>query len=345
MSSSTLRSLPADTRRRDVLRLALQCAVGGTAAFALTRMTGSGEAFLAVISAVLVLQVDWDETLGKAGWRMAGAVVGTIVGIAVLAVAGGGALAPLAAGLLVMGAIAAWEPRLSFGLVAAAGLSVGSDAGFLETAQQRTLAIFMGSAAGILAGLLVWPQTGPSRAARHLRQAIEKCRDLLEDSLDAALAGRKADDLAARHRGLNATLAQARKTAEAIKFDRFGLRGAYTEAVHAAERLWHALIILNRVVETKSEEQLPVKDSTRDRIEDIRAAACSALACAARIEPMSEDDLAAIRSTNERIWRESRVNPHDADELQSIALIFGIGEVLRNLCELDAAIGAVRKAR
>lgn len=114
---------------RDILRLGLQAGAAAAIAALAMQAIGRGELFLAVISAVLVLQRNSDATLDSAGERVAGAVTGTVVGFVALLL-----LRPLLpdpwpllAAMTVMGSVAAWKPALKYGLVAAGGIAVASD--------------------------------------------------------------------------------------------------------------------------------------------------------------------------------------------------------------------------
>ncbi|MFN3389442.1 MAG: FUSC family protein, partial [Allosphingosinicella sp.] len=131
-------------RRRDIARLALQSALAGALAWLAIGWAGTGEAFLAVISAVLVLEPARAQTLKSAGSRIVGTLVGTVIGlVALLAASGVPDPLPLAAVMLVMGAIVAWKPAWRYGIVAAAGLAIASDGGLIETAEARGIAIFV----------------------------------------------------------------------------------------------------------------------------------------------------------------------------------------------------------
>ena len=334
-----------DGRRRDVARLALQSAAAAAAAFLAVRWIGTGEAFLAVISAVLVLQPDRDETIGSAGSRLAGTLVGTLVGLIALAfTAQQTAFLSLAATMLVMGALAAWKPGWRYGIVAAAALAVGSEASFLETAQNRGIAIFVGAAVGIAVGLLIWPESATARARRQMAEALSVCRELLTDTLEAALE--EADkDLDSLHSRFARAISAARDTTGSIRIVGAARAGSYRDAVHRIERLWHALIIVDRIRETRGGERLPVRPGTADKLERIRSATCDAVACLEGLERVPEEDLETLDRGCRDIWEASEVNPARDDELQSVALVFGLSEISRNMREIDQAICAIAEAR
>ena len=332
-------------RRRDIARLALQSALAGALAWLAIRWTGTGEAFLAVISAVLVLEPARAQTLKSAGGRVAGTLIGTVVGLVALVAASGiPAPLPLAGVMLVMGGIVAWKPSLRYGVVAAAGLAVSSDAGLVETAQTRGIAIFVGAAVGIAVGALVWPESAGARARRQISAALAACRDLLEATLSAALDAKpeERDELHARFRH---RIQQAAETAQAIRVGRSEIARCYGAAVHAVERLWHALIILDRAHEAKGGETLPMREETLDNIRRIQKRTCEALGHAIALERAPPDTLDALARACRAVWAEAKIEPENDDELQSVGLVFGLSEVGRNMREIDEAIGVLGAAR
>ncbi|MFC7498694.1 FUSC family protein [Enterovirga sp. GCM10030262] len=334
-----------DGLRRDISRLALQSAAASTAAYLAIAWAGTGEAFLAVISAVLVLQANRDQTIASAWIRIVGALVGTGVGMAALALTAEGTVPlSLAATMLVMGGLAAWKPGWRYGLVAAAALAVGSEATFVETARDRGIAIFVGAAAGIVAGLVVWPESAPARARRQMAQALAICRELLIRTLSSALE-RNDEDVGELHSRFARALSATRDTAASIKLGGSGRAHLYREAVHRIERLWHALIIIDRVGETRRGDRLPIEPDTARKVDQIRSATCDALACFERFERMPEEDLEALQTACREIWEASEVDPRRDGELDSVALVFGLWEIARNMREIDETICAIAGSR
>lgn len=345
MWTDRLPLIPAMGKRRDALRMAIQSALAATGAWTAILLLGTGEAFLGVISAVFVLQTNRDETIGSAESRIMGTVVGTLVGLAALALTlRAPAGVSLALTMMIMAPLAIYRPGWRYGIVAAAGLAIGSDAGFWETAQNRGLAIFVGAGIGTLVGAVVWPESARARARRRIGEALALCRELLDDSLASAIGERDPGDDNLRARFAD-TLTAAGEAARSIKIGGAGLEARYEDAVHRIERLWHALVIIDRVTEARSGGRLPFRDETRATIERLRTTTCDALRRAEAIERIDPDDLDALDRGCREVWRDADVDPARDDELQSVALVFGLGEVARNLREIDQAICAIGAAR
>lgn len=328
---------------RDILRLALQAGAAAALAAMTMQAIGRGELFLAAISAVLVLQRNRDATLDSAGERVAGAVTGTVIGIAALLL-----LRPLLAdpfplliAMVVMGAVAAWKPWLKYGLVAAAGIAVASDQSVWDTATSRTIAIFVGGGIGIAVGFLLLPESALSRARRQLGDTLGWCRRLLDLTLESALDEERA--LSELHSRFTRSLATVRDTIAAGAVRRASAGRAFSDAVHGCERLWHALIILDRVGET-GDGDLALEQEVRERLDRIRADASEALACLAKLRSVPDHDVESLTAACREAHQAFRQGNTDQEEVRSIALIFGLGEVSRNIAEINRAVCAIRAA-
>lgn len=332
-------------RRRDIARLALQSALAAALAWLAVHWAGTGEAFLAVISAVLVLEPARAQTLKSAGDRVVGTLIGTAIGLmALLATSGIPTPVSLAAVMLVMGGLVAWKPDWRYGVVAAAGLAVASDGTLVDAAQTRGIAIFLGAGVGIAVGALIWPESAGARARRQISAALEACRDLLDETLSAALAAEPEgrDELHGRFR---TRIQKASETAQSIRLGRGRIAQCYGEAVHSVERLWHALIILDRAREAKSGEALRVRDRTLENICTIQSKTCEALSHAIAFERTPPGTLDALATACRDVWVDARIDPGQQDELQGVGLVFGLSEVGRNMREIDEAIGVLGGAR
>lgn len=159
---------------RDAVRLALQSALAAVASFLLLTWIGSDETFVGVISAVLIVQPSVGSTVSE-GWdRLIATLVGSIIGIVCLLLMppGYGAAISLAVIILVINFVAGFRPSWKYGVVAAIALALADNGGDLDVAQARGIAITIGILTGVLATLVVWPDSASARALRHQRRAI-----------------------------------------------------------------------------------------------------------------------------------------------------------------------------
>lgn len=335
-----LRHLLTRSRLRDAARLGVQSAAAAVATLILLGIIGIDLHFLGVLSAVLVLDPSRDATIGNALQRIVATLIGTVVGGASLLLAPQGQLVSMAIVMLVMGAIAVVRPQWRYGLVAAAGLAVGVDAALWEAARDRTVAIFVGAAAGISAGLLIWPKTSRGYAIDHLREALATCNELLKRTIAAAVEDSDVE-LSAQHGKFTRQIERAAAAANSMRLAQGREKRLLSEAIHRVERLWHALIILDRVGETKTGSSVVGSRQSR-RIEQLKEQCCGALECLERLEPVPADLLEKIESGCAELTP-THGEESDPDRVERFGLAYGLHEVGRNIHELSEAIAQLQE--
>ncbi len=333
--------------RRDSLRRALQTALAGALAYAAERHWGAGESFLAVISAALVIDDTSDQTLNQARARILATVLGTFSGIAVMAIfAGAPAWIPLSIVLAIMAAVSAYRSAWSYGIVAACALALGSEENRWEVAQDRGIAIAIGATIGMLVGFCVWPESAQSNVRRAVRTALEHCRDLLEYTVDTvASEGRR--DPTELHRRFSVEMSRARNAAASISVGSKDGGENYRELVDRLDRLWHALIILDRIGEQQDGDQLSMLDETSDAVKELRKRAGSSLESIAQLEVVSDAARAeleqCLRHTRDAVKADLERTDDIGRDLEISALVFGLDETIGNLCEISDAIKHIQR--
>ncbi len=324
---------------RDSARLAVQSAAAAAATWFVMERLGLPHTSWAVISALFVVQPSLDGAFTAALGRIAGTVVGTIVGLATVILFGGGDLTALRLALAALGVYAAVQfwPNMSYGLVAASVIALEADPQVIGGAAERALAIILGAGTGALATVLVWPDSARARADRSLRQALAACRDLLEESLREALGEARQDRAAARDRFLG-QLREARQAAASIRLGR-RKRPSPTEAVEGLERLWHAMVLIERALERRPARGLTARSTLGRSVDEARRAACAYLSA---IEAQGSGDAAwapagrlraAVDEAQETARQTAERTPGEAAAVG--ALVFGLGEVGRSLDALQ----------
>lgn len=232
-----------------MLRLAVQGAAAAVLAYGAMRALGWPHASWAVISALFVGQRSLDLTWRAVGGRLAGTALGTGVGLIAVLTLAGEDMIPYRLFItgLVLNAVAAWRPSLRYGVVAAAILCLEAGTQPLDGAIDRSGAIGIGSVAGGLCALLLWPERASTRALREARRALASCRVLTVAAL-RRVGGDARPDVRSAHSAVVRHLEAARRLLEASRrVDRPQARaGAVSRLVHGLERLWHALIVIDR---------------------------------------------------------------------------------------------------
>lgn len=320
---------------RDMLRRALQSALAGLATYLLMSRVNPAEAFLAVLSAVLIIQPSVGGTMGAAWSRLQATVTGSLISLAcvLLLPDGWGASAALSLSLLVVGGIAGLRPDWTYGVVAAAAIALTPEAAALETAGARALAIGLGAATGVFVSLLIWPDRAESRFARHFRNALLATATRLDDALKAATkAGDEAappDHVSDYHKALQ----QAQEALGAVKLADCAEMQRRLEALR---RLYNSIIILDRAAEPGVASVSETCDLT-DEVSALRRQACDMLRALAEGQERSEDGTRQIDETLKGLKAAlADDDPRSDLHLSRNALAFGLYEVRKALAELVA---------
>lgn len=168
---------------RDSFRLSLQTVVAVVLAYGVTLAFGLPDLSWAAFSALFVVRGTLDGTLWEASSRVAGAVIGALLGVGLLYSLGGvwPIVAVMAAGVGLMSLLVIRWPSLSYGLVTVAILTVAPQADAMEGAWDKVLAIVTGSLSGVLASVAVLPSSARSRAREKLAESVEQLGEVLRE--------------------------------------------------------------------------------------------------------------------------------------------------------------------
>ncbi len=160
---------------RDTFRLSLQTVVAVVLAYMLTLAFRLPDLSWAAFSALFVVRGTLDGTLWEAFSRVCGAVIGALLGVALLYVLGAHwpVVAIMALGVGLMSILVSRWPSLGYGLVTVAILTVAPEANAMEGAWDKVLAILTGSVSGVLASLAVLPSSARARARDKLAESVD----------------------------------------------------------------------------------------------------------------------------------------------------------------------------
>ncbi|MGQ7790928.1 FUSC family protein [Faunimonas sp. B44] len=327
---------------RDVLRVAVQ-SVGATA-LAFGAMTAMDLPHLswAIISALFTIQLSSDSTLRVAMGRIAGTVIGTLVGLASVYLIGGAddVLLRLVAVTALTNAIAAARPDLNYGAVAAAIIALEPSPD-LPVAIERAVAILIGAGSGLLVALVVLPEIGRDRAQRLICRALSDCRELLSTTI-GVLTSEAENDRNPSHARFLAHLERARATESRLhRHLRSGC--GISHALTAVERLWHGLVLLDRVVTHQLPRMHPAdREAVRAPLAAMQESSCRYLEkmiahLEGRAPAPDRRDLARRLRPIEKAGGVHRNGlGREPDEVRAMqALVFAAEEVLGNLAELE----------
>ena len=332
---------------RDAVRYGLQSAIAAAGAYALQGWAGVQNGLLAVISALFVLQLNSDETVAKGLARLAATAVGSVIAIGLLLTLGFQNVwlsLAIVAGL--MGAIIAYKPGWTYGFVAGVALVIGSDRPIWGTALNRAIAI--GAGVGVAVSLIVWPESASTLVRRAVKRALDACCSILSATITTAA---DSDDVEKRdddHRRFSKAISDARSAASSIRVASGDKTEHHRELVDATERLWHALLILERVNERQEGDHLALEAEALGRLREVGDGAGDALATLKDLEPLDDAGRERIGETCDRardaITGEVASERLSEDQVEQLALLLGVEEVSSNLRGVDDALKALEAA-
>jgi uncharacterized membrane protein YccC len=247
----------------------MQAASASVATWLALRWIDSSEAFVGIISAVLVVQATVDDTVARVRDRLAATAFGSVVGVGCLLALPGAAATPLALALsmAVINAVATIRSGWRYGAVAAIALSLSSEQTVIAAALDRLLAIGIGAAIGLSVSLVLWPDSARNRAGRHLRGALSSLGDQLARSMETVGESSAADiDPSAYHADVD--------KARAAASDVVGDDDVVSRQLTATDRLYNSVLIVRRVVDTSGaltgiEELDDAVDALRQHAHDV----------------------------------------------------------------------------
>jgi hypothetical protein len=237
-----------NARRSDSLRIALQSLVASLLSYAVLAAIDPSNATWAIFSSLFTLQKNFDRSMRYGLGQMAGAVFGTAVGLAAIHAFPGSEQSMLRLGLTTLitcSATAIW-PATSYGVVAAAVIALAPLAS-VSDAVNRAGAIVLGSGIGIAVSMSVWPQLARQRVFVFIASALDDCSELLDHfSLFDQQQNRVALD------ALHERFLQHLELARSVSIDarvraHFQSGVTLSAALSATERLWHGLVLLDRI--------------------------------------------------------------------------------------------------
>lgn len=331
--------------RRDAARIAVQAIAASAAIYLVMAWAGLPDLSWAVISGLYVMQLNFDSTLGTAAGRLAGTVLGTGFGLLLVHIAGGGELTllRLAIAAAAMNAVGALWPSLRYGVVPAAVLALEQQPGMTTEALQLALAVFIGTVLGALTAVLVWPELGRRRALRRLVGALEACRGLVETSLAEVLEPRERRISTLHSRFLDNLQSARSVAAETRLWPRLQGGASLSDIAHSVERLWHSLVIVDRIVHDPAmrfapEDLSAIEPQTR-KVQRSASRYLESIISLLRTGERSADHgelakrLSEARAISDRLLDGAGRRLEDERSVQ--ALLFAFYEIANNLSEID----------
>ena len=320
---------------RGATRAALQAAAAATVTYLVMRWVGLNEYFIAILSAVYILTPTIDGTVQSGMLRVTATLIGSVIGIACLFILPDtwGTIAAIALSMLVLGALAHLRPVWSYGMVAAAALSLRADENAVQVAIDRGLAIGLGALIGTLATFVVWPERADTRFRYRLAAAQGAIARHAEAALDRARGEDREEKVRKADQAYHEQIGHARSTAEVVRLDRDRRRD---DRLRATDRLYHSLTLIDRAVEHAGSDPLSGKDDFHGLVENVREHAVGLLNTlrgdaggdAQQMFDQLNDDTQSAR----QILQDD--DPDDDGHLRRAVLVYGMMELREALGNL-----------
>lgn len=312
---------------RDALRLGLQSAVAAAAFFIVHRSLGWSEAFVGVLSAVLIVQPSVGSTINAGLNRFLATLLGSSIGVICLLILpqGYGTAAALAVCMFAVNTVAGFKPDWRYGVVAAVAISMGGEGDAAQIAIDRSIAIGLGVAIGLITSLTIWPDSAKKRTTRHLRTALGAIANRVDHvilQLTKTDAKAPSDGQDAYHRAIS----DAQDALGGIRGDD---KSRYSEACGLIQHLYTSIILLKRAAEDGG-----IADTTKrqyaDQMSEIRGAIKNALDDLLDDEVAADACLEKLKECQQQLVSADK-ETFSYDDMQSQIVDFSLRQILQDL--------------
>ncbi|NEN25841.1 hypothetical protein G3O08_20330 [Cryomorpha ignava] len=329
----TINKIPKAIKKdktRDAVRLALQSGLAAGITFLVMKYFSLPEVFLAVLSAVLVIEPSIGNTIAHSKGRILATVVGCLIGFGLVSAIpyGYATVISISVTVALINLIVGFKPQWRYGIVGAAAIAIGSESDALETSIDRLIAIGIGIVVGFLISLVVWPDKASQRARMHLRKALNAACERFEIALDNTTRSEKKDsDNVADN--FHTNLGNAKGSAEAIQWEN---SDQIHELIRATEKLYNSILIIHRVSQSAASDILAKGADIEEKASEIKDSANKIISAVVNDEEVTESQMTAFKELVEKTKKEVVTkNGEDDDQMFRNAFIFGITEIKESL--------------
>ena len=315
---------------KDAFRLAIQSTASITITYLVVQKFEITDIFVALLSAVLVVEPTIADTINQARNRITATFVGSVIAFFLVAILpwGLGTIISLAVTMFIINGIAGFKPSWRYGTVAAVAISLGSNDNAFDTSWHRLMAIGIGLSIGIIISFIIFPDKAENRAKRHIRKALRAAAARFEIALNNT---RKKDnndftDAASQfHKNINA----AQKTANAIKFTN---KSIILRRIENTRKLYNSILIIHRVAQSSKEDITSGDSGIEKDSQIVREKASQILKALADNKEIDEKDLKIFSELVEEAKEHIVLNPDNKSiNMLRQTLVFGLTEVRESI--------------
>lgn len=314
--------------------MALQSSIAAAITFTVVKYFDSDEIFLAILSAVLVVERSIGNTINHAKGRVLATVVGSGIGFAFVTIipTGYATIISLVVTMFVMNAIASFKPSWRYGVVASVAISLGAESDALQISLDRLLNIGIGITIGLIVTAVIWPEKASDRARKHLRSALNIASNRFEIAFKNTRTDKKEDATKVAN-NFHSSLGNAKNAAGSI---RFGKKNKINNLIDATEKLYNSILIIHRVSDSKDTTLLDDGDESVKNAEDFNQQTCEIIKTIVNNDRVEDEKMETFKSLVRKIKK--NINDLDEDKNQTVfrnAFIFGIEEIQESLFILE----------
>jgi len=328
--------IPKD-QTKDAFRLAIQSSVSVVITYLVVQEFEITNIFVALLSAVLVVEPTIGDTIIQAKNRITATLVGSIIAFVLIVVLplNLGTIISLAFTMFVLNAIAGFKPSWRYGIVAAVAISLGSEENAFDTSLQRITAIGIGLGIGIVISFIIFPDKAENRAKRHIRKALRAAANRFEIAITNTRKEENKDFTSSAekfHRNINA----AERTAKSISF---GKKQPILDRINDTRKLYNSILIIHRVA-THAENDITNGGSGIEKdAEKVQKKASEILKCIANREEVDEKSLEIFSNFVEKAKNNIELNPDNKSvNMLRQTFVFGLTEIRDSISNLVKTI-------
>lgn len=235
-----------------MLRLSLQSASAALVTYMVISYLRPGQAFLAILSSVLIIGFNKGGTMHAAKNRVLATLLGCVLGVLSvwLMPRGWGTSVAIVVSMLILNAIAAVKQEWRYGVVAAISVALGSEENALEISIDRLIAIGTGALIGIVAAFVIMPEKAEERARKYMKNAIHYIGERFSIVIENTRV-EEGESTKKSQKQIQTNLGNARETANEVQFYDSKI---IWKCIDAIERIYVSVVMLDRVAAQSNTE-------------------------------------------------------------------------------------------
>ena len=318
------------SQKRDILRLSLRSAIAAVITYGIIIHLRPEQAFLAILSSVLILDFHIGSTISGARNRVLATLLGSVLGLLSVWLLPHGWGTPIAlfVTMLIMNAIASLKGEWRYGVVAAISISLGADSDALVISIDRLIAIGTGAGVGVLVSFIVMPHKAEVRARNYMRRALT----YIGDRFTIVIHNTQSEDGKSTkepRRKYQENMTAARQSAKQIKF--YNTKNIW-KCIEAIDKVYNSVVIVDRIAAKTKTEISGETSGIRNNVDEFMEIITTILDNISNSEFENEAGFEKMEAIISDIQHDIKFKDKNHETLNmQHTFLFAIGEILENL--------------